>query len=289
VSRREPPKARRITRALLRSWPLPVPGGDGDKSERGRLLMVAGSAEIPGAAILAADAALRAGAGKVCIATDRAVAAGIAVAVPEARVVAAAGKALADEADRFDALLLGPGIANTGARLRAFMQALAGRISPVVADAGALDLFAQHRRARRASETRLILTPHLGEMAHLLQRDKAFVESRAADIASEFAAAHGAVVALKGPTTFVADPDGGLWVHDKGNIGLAISGSGDVLAGIVAALVARGASCAQATVWGVALHAQAGRRLVAEHGALGGLARELPAYIPDAMRERGPA
>ena len=76
-------------------------------------------------------------------------------------------------------------------------------------------------------------------------------------------------------------------IHDEGNIGLAISGSGDVLAGIVSALVARGASCAQATAWGVALHARAGLPLVAEHRTLGGLARELPAYIPDAMRECG--
>jgi NAD(P)H-hydrate repair Nnr-like enzyme with NAD(P)H-hydrate dehydratase domain len=77
-------------------------------------------------------------------------------------------------------------------------------------------------------------------------------------------------------------------VHDKGNIGLAISGSGDVLAGIIVALAARGASCAQATVWGVALHARAGRHLVAQHGMLGGLARELPPLIPRSARELGP-
>jgi hydroxyethylthiazole kinase-like uncharacterized protein yjeF len=287
VTPRTRSEARRITRALLRSWPLPVPDGDGDKAERGRLLMVAGSTEIPGAAVLAADAALRAGAGKVCIATDRAVSAGIAVAVPEARVVTVGAKALTGEADRFDALLVGPGISEPRADWRAFVRALADRISPVVADAGALDLFAAPRRARGAKKAGLILTPHLGEMAHLLKRDKAFVEAHAASIALEFAATHGAVVALKGPTTFIADPGGELWVHDKGNIGLAISGSGDVLAGIVAALVARGASCAQAAVWGVALHARAGRRLVAEHGTLGGLARELPAYVPDAMRDCG--
>ena len=72
-------------------------------------------------------------------------------------------------------------------------------------------------------------------------------------------------------------------MHDKSNVGLAISGSGDVLAGIVGALAARGASCAQAAVWGVALHAYAGGRLVAQHGILGGLARELPGFIPAAL------
>ena len=91
-------------------------------------------------------------------------------------------------------------------------------------------------------------------------------------------------MALKGPTTFIADPGGDLWPDDQSNPGLAISGSGDVLAGIIAALAARGASCAQATVWGVVLHAHAGKLLVAQHGTVGGLARELPAFLPAALR-----
>ena len=280
-------EARRITPTLLREWPLPMPGGDGDKSERGRVLAIAGSREVPGAAILAADAALRAGAGKVCIAVDASVAPHVAVTVPEARVVDPDRASLAREADRFDALLVGPGISKPSRGLAACMRELAERVAPVVVDAGALDMFLTRWRPRRGAATQCVATPHLGEMAHLLERDKAFVEKHAGRIAREFAARHRTVVALKGPTTFVAEPGGNLWVHDKGNIGLAISGSGDVLAGIIAALVARGASCAQATVWGVALHAQAGRRLVADHGTLGGLARELPSYIPAALREFG--
>lgn len=280
-------RTRRVTRALLRAWPLPAPDGDADKGTRGRLLMVAGSAELPGAAILAANAALRSGVGKVCVATERSIARGVALAVPEARVVAirkgGRGHAtLAEEADDFDALLMGPGITDPLGPLHTSMRDLQACISPVVLDAGALDLFS----ARRAQAT-CIVTPHMGEMAHLLQRDKDFIEANAAAVARDFAAAHGAVVALKGPTTFIADPGGDLWVHDQSNPGLAISGSGDVLAGIIAALVARGASCAQAAVWGVALHAHAGQLLVAEHGTVGGLARELPAFLPAALRHLG--
>ena len=234
-------------------WPLPAPDGDADKGARGRLLVVAGSAELPGAAILAANAALRSGVGKVCIATERSIARGVALAVPEARVVAirkgGRGHAtLAEEADRFDALLMGPGITDPHGALHTCMRDLQARISPVVLDAGALDLL-----STRGAPTACIVTPHMGEMAHLLQRDRDFVEANAAAVARDFAAAHGAVVALKGPTTFIADPGGDLWVHDQSNPGLAISGSGDVLAGIIAALAARGATCAQAAVWGVAL------------------------------------
>jgi len=276
-----------VTPALLRSWPLPVPDGDGDKAERGRLLVIAGSREIPGAAILAAHAALRAGVGKLCIATDRSVAPGIAVSVPEARVVAVERDTLSAETDRFDALLVGPGVDKPGSAMRTCMAALAKRISPVVVDAGALELFSRRLRGARGTEARSIATPHMGEMAHLMRLPKEYVEAHAAQIAVEFAVAHGAVVALKGACTFIAEPGGALWVHDRSNVGLAVSGSGDVLAGIIGALAARGASCAQAAVWGVALHAYAGRRLVSQHGPLGGLARELPAFIPSALRELG--
>jgi NAD(P)H-hydrate repair Nnr-like enzyme with NAD(P)H-hydrate dehydratase domain len=85
---------------------------------------------------------------------------------------------------------------------------------------------------------------------------------------------------LKGPLTVIAAPDGRLWRHRGGNVGLATSGSGDVLAGLVAALAARGASLEQAAAWGVALHARAGEAL----GPMGYLARELPAQLPRLMQ-----
>jgi NAD(P)H-hydrate repair Nnr-like enzyme with NAD(P)H-hydrate dehydratase domain len=93
------------------------------------------------------------------------------------------------------------------------------------------------------------------------------------------------VVALKGATTYIAAPDGSLWRHARGDVGLAISGSGDVLAGVIAGLAARGASAEQAAVWGVALHARAGERLSVRTGPLGYLARDLSAQVPALMAE----
>ena len=92
------------------------------------------------------------------------------------------------------------------------------------------------------------------------------------------------VVALKGASTWVATPQGQMWRHDEANCGLATSGSGDVLAGAMAGLAARGAPLAQACAWGVVLHAQAGARLGERHGEVGFLARELPGEIPAALQ-----
>jgi len=130
-----------------------------------------------------------------------------------------------------------------------------------------------------------ILTPHAGEMAHLtgIAKDdvNAAPDPRAVDAARDW----NAVLALKGARTVIATPDGTLYAHEGGNVGLAISGSGDVLAGIIAGLAARGAPLDQATCWGVALHARAGERLAARMGTLGYLAREISQEIPALLEQ----
>jgi NAD(P)H-hydrate repair Nnr-like enzyme with NAD(P)H-hydrate dehydratase domain len=117
-------------------------------------------------------------------------------------------------------------------------------------------------------------------MAHLTGVSKEDVCADPAPLAVQCAQRWNAVVALKGAVTHIASPEGAVWRHEGGNVGLAASGSGDVLAGIIAGCAARGASLAQATCWGVALHARAGERLAARCGTLGYLARELCNEIP---------
>ncbi|MBC8119156.1 MAG: NAD(P)H-hydrate dehydratase, partial [Burkholderiaceae bacterium] len=112
---------------------------------------------------------------------------------------------------------------------------------------------------------------------------KEMIQAQPAQAALDAAHAWNAVVVLKGAVTFIAAPDGSLWRHAGGNVGLATSGSGDTLAGIIAGLAARGASIEQAAVWGVALHARAGERLAARSGPLGYLARDLSAEVPALM------
>jgi ADP-dependent NAD(P)H-hydrate dehydratase len=273
---------------VLRAWPLPVHEG-GDKEERGRVLIIAGSRELAGAAVLAADSALRAGAGKVTVATGATVAPIVALAVPEARVIAlpendeggfghGAIERIGKLAQRADAVLVGPGMvdASTTCELAASLLRRL-RHCPVILDALAMDVV--KARVKRFDGP-VLLTPHAGEMSHLTGIDKQQIEASQQAFALEWAKRWNALLVLKGETTYIAAPDGKAWCNERGSIGLAISGSGDTLAGIIAGLAARGASIEQATAWGVFLHARAGERLSKKIGPLGFLPREIPAEIP---------
>jgi hydroxyethylthiazole kinase-like uncharacterized protein yjeF len=281
-----------ITPALLRSWPLPKLDGEHGKKERGLVLVVGGSKQIPGAAILAAVGALRAGAGTVQIATSRSVAPAVAVRVPEARVIglretrngeiAAQGCSELDvHIGKCDAVLVGPGMHDSRAGASLVASCLRGETkAALVVDAAALTAFSRSTRSRRPHAGGVIMTPHAGEMARLWNVSSEEVTADPHAIARAAAVELNAVVALKGAETYIAAPDGRTFRNTSGNLGLGTSGSGDALAGVIAGLCARGADPLQAAVWGVSLHAQAGEVLARALGPLGFLARELLIEIP---------
>lgn len=281
-----------LDRATLRDWPLPAIADDADKEDRGRILVVAGSREIAGAAVLAATAALRAGAGKLVIATAASIAPGMALCMPEARVIAiaetAAGGFDADSVPQLQqvastcaAAVIGPGLMDDDAS-GAFVAALLPWLAhcPVVLDALAMNV----ARQLAPFDQPVLLTPHAGEMAHLTGLSKEEVSADPQGTASVASRDWRAVVALKGATTVIAAPGGRTWTHEGGDAGLATSGSGDTLAGIIGGLAARGASLEQACVWGIMLHAGAGAKL-ARQAPLGFLARELPAEVPGVLQQ----
>jgi len=298
------PQIKPLDETILRQWPLPIVSSNGDKETRGHVLVIAGSREMPGAAILAATATLRAGAGKLTIATGASVARFVALAIPESRVIALsetesggissdAVHLLEDVINRVDAILLGPGMQDevaTGKFVLALLPKL--RTTKVILDALAMTVVckisqqaASHKhadmdRSFQAFSCPLLLTPHCGEMAHLCDIKKDVIQQEPSRFAYAAATRWNAVVVLKGATTLIAVADGDCWQHSDKNIGLAMSGSGDTLAGIIAGLAARGASLEQAAVWGVIIHAQAGKRLVKRMGSLGFLAREIVDEIP---------
>lgn len=278
---------------LLRGWPLPEVAHDADKEDRGRVLVIGGSREIGGAVVLAATAALRAGAGKLAIATGKSVAAPLALLIPEARVIAlpetAAGgftleglDLIEDSAREAAAVLIGPGLMDEKATTE-FVGGLLPMVTqaPLVLDALAMNALKSHGRLNQP----VLLTPHAGEMAHLSGRPKEAIVGDPARAAQDAAREWNAVVALKGAVTYIATPGGQGWRHDGGNPGLATSGSGDVLAGIVVGLAAQQAPLEQACGWGVVLHALAGGRLAQRLGPLGYLARELPGELPAVMKK----
>ena len=284
-----------VTADLLRSLPLPTPE-EGGKEARGRVLAVAGSRDIPGAAILAGVAALRAGAGKLQICTGAGVAPHLGVAVPEAMVVGlpelpdggldvACAEQIASLANRCGALLIGPGLLDKDASGH-LTTAILSRLEnvPAVVDAAAM-MHLTTCEALAPHSGRLIITPHAGEMAGMLGVDKEEVDADPVGIAQRAAADLPAIVILKGSCTRIVTPEGQVWSSTHGNAGLGTSGSGDVLAGTITGLLARGVDPIHAALWGVHLHAEAGERLARSKGPLGYLARELSAEVPGILSD----
>ena len=280
-------KPRPLNRTALEKHPLP-PVIDGDKETKGRILVVAGSREVPGAALLCATAAMRAGAGKLRIAIDESVATQVAVAVPEAMVVSLpkddhsgvlAADALREQATRVDAVVAGPGMEN-GDRCACIAEALLASQALLALDAALLHALQPPARER---STPPVLLPHAGELASLLDCDEEQVESEPVRCGMRAAELYRSVVLVKGVDSHVVTPDGEAWRYRGGAPGLGVS-SGDILAGIVGGLLARGAEPLNAVLWAVWLHGEAGAALAKKVGPIGFLARqiadEVPALLP---------
>ncbi|KWT74109.1 MULTISPECIES: NAD(P)H-hydrate dehydratase [unclassified Variovorax] len=286
-----PARATPLTEASLAHWPLPDPGPDADKESRGRVLVIAGSAELPGAALLAGSAALRAGAGKLTIASPASIASGVALAIPESRVIAlpetrgggiaARGcEALAPLAAQVAAVVVGPGLGDERGSM-AFVR----RLLPLFRECTVLlDSIAMSVATERAFDQPVLLTPHAGEMAHLSGLPKEAIAQEALAVAGEAAARWNACVVLKGASTVIATPQRRAWRFDGGSPGLATSGSGDVLAGLMGGFAARGLPPEKAAAWAVVVHARAGKNLGQRVGPLGYLASELAGEVPGVVR-----
>ncbi len=284
----------------LRRHPLPLIDSDSDKKARGRVLVVGGAEFVPGALRLTGEAALRAGAGKLQMATVRSAAMSLGVLVPEAAMIAlpaqedgeiavGAADVLKPQLARCDALVLGPGM-NVSAGTDQLVADILDATEPpvtIVLDAAAMTSARELRSTIAAHEGHIILTPHHGEMAILTGKSAQEVAADPVAIASQVAQDFQAVVILKGDRSVVAAPDGGCLLHEGGCVGLATGGSGDVLAGIVGGLAARGTEPLRAAAWGSWLHGQAGRELARTIGPIGFLARELLPLIPRLLEEPG--
>ena len=280
----------RLDAEALGAHPLP-PVVDGDKETKGRILVIGGSRDVPGAAILTAMGAMRAGAGKLRIATVDSRAAEIGVAMPEAMVVGlaesrAGGFAssaiaeLAEAAAEVDAVVAGPGMAVDDACAELAGVLLAGEAQL------ALDAALLHKLEPAPGRNRPnlpILLPNAPELASLLDCAEADVEHDPVGCGLRAARAHQAIVLVKGVASHVVTPAGECWTYDGGAPGLGVSGSGDVLAGIVGGLLARGAAPLDALLWSVWLHGEAGACLARKQGPVGFLAREIADQVPSLL------
>lgn len=293
MSRRRP-DATLITPQVLRNWRLPEPTGG--KEARGSILVVGGSTETLGAVLLAAEAALRSGAGKLQVAVPgqrrrlrcRGAAGGAGARLPETdgdAVRAGAAEQLLDLAEKASALLIGPGMVDEEQARLLVQRLLTGLDGLVALDALGMAAVTADPSCLHHLSGRAVLTPNPSELAIALHVEQAEVEADPAGFAGQLAEQARAPVGLGGATSWIAAPDGRLWGDQSGGAGLGASGSGDVRAGVVAGLLALGADPAQAAIWAAHLHGRAGERLAARVGRLGFLARELPAEIPQVLAE----
>lgn len=274
-------RSEKVTADLLREWGLPDPGDS--KKTRGRVIVVGGSRRSPGAVMLAGEAALRVGAGRLGLVVPASIDAQLGVVIPEAAVFALPERAgdafdetVRDELESADAVLLGPGFDDADETRATLLQLAEADVRCLVLDAFALGILSDVPRSTLPQA--LILNPNEEEAALLLGRDLG--SDRTADVAA-IAARFDAVVNCYGT---VATPHGDTWEVEAGGPGLGTSGSGDVLAGAIAGFSARGLEPPRATVWGSWTHARAGQRLTA-HTGLGFLARELATELTPALAE----
>ena len=256
---------------------------DAHKGTMGHVLVVAGSADKPGAAALACLGALRSGAGLVTLAT-RAGGHAVARRYPEIMGETLAGDgplapadldALLAAAEGKDALAIGPGIPRGEGTAELLGQLLQALDVPVVLDADALNALATRPDLLKGAAVDLVLTPHPGEMARLTGGTVAEVQADRLGVASDFARRNDAYLVLKGSRTVIADPDGALAVSPTGNAGMATGGSGDVLSGIIAALMAQGVAPGSAARVAVYAHGLAGDLAAARTGQAGLVATDL--------------
>lgn len=279
--------------AQASAW-LPPRPLDGHKGRFGKLLLVAGSQQYPGAAMLAAQAAFRAGVGTVTLATPQLVQKTAVVRLPEASYLpladthtlsAETAVALSAQRDQYHAVLVGPGL---GGHAAAFMHSLMQTKTwpPLLVDADGLNGLAQLPNWPSLLPPNSVLTPHPAEMARLLGWPLA--QLLAADrwqVAQEYAQKWGHVLLLKGAYTVVAAPDGRLHILPFANPALAVGGSGDVLAGVIAALLAQGVRPYEAAVLGGYLH---GAAAALSSKTAGLLASELADYVAEARQQLTP-
>lgn len=290
----EGPRIDLLTRERIRSLITPR-APDAHKGDFGHVLVVAGSRGKTGAATLAAQGALRSGVGLVTVATPRSVQPVVAALGAEYMTLpveeTADGTIDFSAAERLleqpvDVILAGPGLGR-GEGVATFVRELVENSEiPLVLDADALNAFADEPAALVGREGRdIIITPHPGEMARLVGATVADVQADRLGIARDFAAGHRVYVILKGYRTLIATPDGHIFINPTGSPGMATGGTGDVLAGMVAAWLAQLLDADAACSVAAYVHGAAGELADADEGEVSMTAGDLIAHIGDAVLE----
>lgn len=275
---------------------LPQRHPNAHKGSHGHVLVVAGSVGKSGAAVLASQSALRAGAGLVTLAIPASLNAAMEVQLTEVMTLPVAespagcmATAAYDTIEAFwshaNAMIIGPGLGVFSETRQLVQRLLQHATVPVVLDADGLTLVADYPEILQACQAPLILTPHPGELGRLLRASPADIQTDRLDVALDFVRDTQVYLILKGAHTIIYAPDGHRWINCTGNAAMATAGTGDVLAGLIGALLAQGLSPLQAAQGGVYLHGLAGDRVCVRLGSTGLIASDLIQELPHAMHQ----
>lgn len=259
----------------------------------GKLLIVGGSVGMTGAAALAAEAALKCGAGLVTVCVPASLneimevklTEAMTLPLPEANgvLLPEAADIIISRAQTADAVLIGPGMGRSDEAAQLLRTVLPQLKIPVILDADALYALAENPEITDICSCSLILTPHEAELARLLRCEVEYVSKSRLELAKNYAADNGVTLVLKGSRTITASPDGKQYINLTGNPGMATGGSGDVLGGMLAALAARGVPDTLACAAAVWLHGRAGDLAAEKLGEESVTACDIVKFIPDAL------
>ena len=252
------------------------------KGNCGRVLVYAGSKGMAGAAVLCARAALRTGAGLVRVSVPEELFPILQVGVPEATCITR--ERLFEDLMQYSAIAIGPGLGDEIENGKLIKKILYTTDKPVVIDADGLNLLRDDLDAMKNAKAKVIITPHPGEAARLLNRNASEINRDRQKSAAELAAVTGAVTVLKGAGSVVATPEGKTYINTTGNPGMATGGSGDVLTGVIAALAGQGLEPEAAAAAGVYLHGLAGDLARDQMGEYGLVASDIANMVALAIK-----
>lgn len=278
-----------ITKDLVKSK-LPKRPLDGNKGTFGSALIIAGSKNYPGAAILSVTAAARIGAGLVTLATEKYVYEAAVPKIPFATFLDFSE--IEGNLDKYDVILIGPGLGKnheSGIMNHEFVTFLNNSNKPMVLDADALNILSEIEDWYKILEVDAILTPHPGEMSRLtgltieeIQGNREEIAKKYAKLWNEQSSSSKKTIVLKGAETVIVSQDGEIFISPFSNPLLATAGTGDVLSGIITGLLAQGLSLIDASIVGVYIHGLAGEKLKEKFGDSAAIAADLIEIIPQA-------
>ena len=272
---------------------LPERRPDMNKGSAGKLLILAGSKGMAGAAVLAAKAAYRSGAGLVKVAAPWEVVQVLQTAVPEATTLILGNdpeesfRGIEEEMKQYDALAVGPGLGKAPETAELVRKLLKEIEKPIVLDADGINLAAKDPEMVKGRKAPLVLTPHPGEMGRLMGRTPEEVNRDRLKTVTEFTKAFPAVLLLKGAGTLIqgSGEEARTWLNPTGNPGMATAGSGDVLTGVIGAFLAAGLTAEHSAVLGAYVHGMAGDLAAETIGEYGLMAGDIADHVSLALKE----